>query len=166
MKEYKRSSIAMMTVIVACLMPMSVSANSSWHWISSTRPYDLLPIVIVVTLAAETLAITRLAHVQPFSKVLCVVLIGNSLSFAAPYVWSDLTSELYTFSQLLEHWPIYTIGLVYLIVTLLMELPVVYYSLRKSTNNGKRLLWVTVGANVTTTLFTAFVERIFCRGSW
>ena len=31
-------------------IPQVVSANSSWIWISETRPYDLLPIVIILTL--------------------------------------------------------------------------------------------------------------------
>lgn len=41
------------------LIGMPVSANSSWVWISQTRPYDVLPWVALVT---------------------------NLLSFAAPYV--------------------------------------------------------------------------------
>ncbi len=164
MKSYKTLTVGMLTVMTACALCVSASANSSWHWISSTRPYDLLPIVIAVTLTAETFALTRLAKLQPFSKVLCIVMLGNSLSFAAPYVFADHTP--YTFSQALEHVPLYTIGIVYLIATLLIELPVVYVALRKHTDNAKRLIFVTIGANVVTTVFTALVERIFCRGSW
>ncbi len=164
MKTYRSLSTAMLTILTACMLTLTVSANSSWHWISSTRPYDLLPIVVVVTLAVETLALTRLAKVQPLSKVLCIVLLGNSLSFAAPYVFVNHTP--YTFSQALEHVPLYTVGIAYLVATLLIELPVVYYALRKYTDNRKRLVFVTVGANVVTTLLTALAERLFCRGSW
>lgn len=164
MKSYKPLSASMLALITACMLTLTVSANSSWYWISSTRPFDLLPIVIAVTLTAETFALTRFAKVTPFGKVLCIVMLGNSLSFAAPYVFVDHTP--YTFTQALEHVPMYTVGVAYLIATLLIELPVVYCALRKHTENRKRLIWVTVAANVVTTVFTALVERLFCRGSW
>ncbi len=163
MKRYKGVSAAMIAVWTACALSLTASANSSWHWISSTRPYDLLPIVIAVTLATETFALTRLAKVQPFSKVFCIVLLANSVSFAVPYI-GDHTP--YTFAQALEHVPLYTVGVAYLLVTLLAEIPVVYLALRKHTDRPVRLLWVTFGANVVTTLLTALAERLFCRGTW
>ncbi len=150
--------------MLVCALSLTASANSSWHWISSTRPYDLLPVVIAVTLTVETLALTRIAKVQPFSKVLCIVLLANSVSFAVPYVFVDHTP--YTFYQALEHVPMYTVGVAYLIMTLLAEIPVVYFTLRKHTDRPKRLLWVTIGANAVTTALAALAERLFCRGSW
>ena len=119
-----------------------------------------------MTLAVEVLAITRLAAIPPIRKVILVVCGSNVLSYLAPYIWNGLTSELYSFEQLLEGWPMYTVCTVYLIVTVLIELPVVYYALRKYTDNRKRLILVTIGANVVTTALTALAERIFCHGSW
>ena len=163
MKRYSIVSAMVLTAGTACALSLTASANSSWHWISSTRPYDLLPIVIAVTLTLETLALTRFAKVQPFSKVFCMVLLANSVSFAVPYI-GDHTP--YTFSQALEHVPMYTVGVAYLIVTLLAEMPVVYLTLRKHTDKPKRLLWVTLGANAVTTALTALAERLLCRGTW
>ena len=163
MKRYTGVSAGFIAVWMTCALSLTASANSSWHWISSTRPYDLLPIVIAVTLMVETFAIARLAKVQPFSKVFCMVLLANSVSFAVPYIGNHTP---YTFVQALEHVPMYTVGAAYLVVTLLAEMPVVYLTLRKHTDRPKRLLWVTLGANAVTTVLTALAERLFCHGSW
>ena len=39
-------------------------ANSSWHWISSTRPVDILPVVIVTTLLIESVIVIKLSKVK------------------------------------------------------------------------------------------------------
>lgn len=121
------------------LIGMPVSANSSWVWISQTRPYDVLPWVALVT---------------------------NLLSFAAPYV-------LYSFDPVFvwsgRDWRgvhLYTVGAIYLLMTIVVEMPVVYGCLKKSAKDRKYLIGVIVGSNVVTTLITAAAERILCWGKW
>ena len=151
------------------LFPTVASANSSWHWISETRPYDVLPVVVVLTLLLETLAINWIPRIRKAPKVFCWVLVGNLLSFAMPYlVWFILCSvdNLYPFREFVENMPVYTVGVSYLVMTLAVELPLVYFSLRKDAGNKRKLLLAIVGANVVTTVLTAVAERVFCAGTW
>ena len=104
-----------------------------------TRPYDVLPWVALVT---------------------------NLLSFAAPYV-------LYSFDPVFvwsgRDWRgvhLYTVGAIYLLMTIVVEMPVVYGCLKKSAKDRKYLIGAIVGSNVVTTLITAAAERILCWGKW
>lgn len=166
MKKYNFLSSVLMVFTFLLLFPLTVSANSSWQWISETRPYDVLPVVVILTLLIEILSICFIPNVKALPKVVFFVILANILSFAAPYLFLYLTSSLYTFEQALERMPYYTVGIVYLIVTLIVEIPTVFLGLKKSANNSKKLLLTAIGANVVTTVLTAVVERIFCRGSW
>lgn len=169
MKKYKYFSSLLLCILFISLFPVTAYANSSWVWISETRPYDVLPFVMMVTLLTEALAINRLPKIRQPRKVLCFVVLGNLCSFGAPYLFQYLacvSQKIYTFSQALEHLPVYTVGVGYLIVTLLVETPIVYFSLKKHTDNNRRLLFSILLSNVITTLFTALTERLLCRGLW
>lgn len=150
----------------AFLIGMPVSANSSWVWISQTRPYDVLPWVALVTIIIETICLKRVLKEQRWKKVLVVTLVANLLSFAAPYV-------LYSFDPVFvwsgRNWRdvhLYTVGAIYLLMTIVVEMPVVYGCLKKSAKDRKYLIGVIVGSNVVTTLITAVAERILCWGKW
>lgn len=169
MRKYRSLTSASLCFLLILFFSLPVYANSSWRWISETRPYDVLPFVVIVTLLAETVTIGRWAAIREYGRVFCFVLVGNLCSFAAPYLFQYLvcaSEQLYSFSQALEHLPVYIVGAGYLVVTLLVELPIVYFSLRKSAQNKPRLLPAILCINVITTIFTAIVERIFCRGMW
>ena len=152
-------------------------ANSSWVWISETRPDDLLPFVIAVTLIIEILAVRFVAGIKKFRKIIPVTVIANLISFAAPYFLVAVTVQmdnttvpdggtLYTLEDTLEKWPTYTVGLSFLIMTLACEMPIVYNALKKDTENHKKLALVIIGANLLTTVLTAIVERTLCYGRW
>jgi len=154
-------------LLLGLMFPIDISANSSWHWISAQRPYDLLPLVAVVTLAAETFAVDHFGRVKRFPKTVWVVILANLLSFAAPYVLTYLSNvSVYTFAQMVEHLPIFTVGVCYLLLTLGVEGPVVYFSLRGDVREQERLLAVIGISNLATTLFVALAERCLCHGSW
>ena len=59
-KRYNSFSAFVVCIIFSLAFPMHAYADSSWHWISDTRPYDVLPYVIVMTLAIETFSIVLL----------------------------------------------------------------------------------------------------------
>ena len=59
------------------LIGMPVSANSSWVWISQTRPYDVLPWVALVTIIIETICLKRVLKEQRWKKVLVVTLVAT-----------------------------------------------------------------------------------------
>lgn len=150
-------------------MTASALANSSWVWISETRPLDLLPIVMAATVLIEVTAVLLSLQKRRFWKALFFVALGNLLSFTAPYVYILLASAWegrYPFSKYLEHWPSYTVGVIFLIVTIAIELPVVWFALRKDAKNRRRFAWTIIAVNVLTTGLTALAERLFCSGHW
>lgn len=177
--DMKRKLLALfVAVMFVFAFPLTASANSSWHWLSSKRPLDLLPIVIIVTLVIEVVSINYIAKVNSLKRVIPVVLIANLISFLIPYIWlgispdnvySIFTSETGLFDAIdytVQHSPTFTVSLFYLLITLLAETPIVYLSFRKKAPNKKILFIVVISANIITTLITFAVERIFCNGQW
>ena len=166
----KYRKLALFTLLL-CILPVTAFANSSWVWLSETRPYDVLPFVAVITIAVETAILWYVLGKQQLLKIAVVVVVANLLSFAAPYLFPYL--ELYvdgmrfwSIRELMEKGPTYTVRAAYLWMTLLVELPVVFFTLRKHAAKKGRFLLTAIGANVVTTLITAAAERIFCYGHW
>lgn len=154
-------------VLVCMLIPLTASANSSWRWLSETRPYDVLPFVAVITIAVEAAALWFVLGKKHLAKIAVVVVIANLLSFAAPYLIDYLDEmRIWSMQELLDKFPSYTVRAAYLWVTLLVELPFVFLTLHKHASNKRRFLMFAVGANVATTIITAMAERIFCYGKW
>lgn len=161
-----------MSVILALIMSFGFSisafANSSWVWITESRPYDVLPFVIVFTLVVETYAIAYFSKIESKSRVFVPVLIGNLLSYAMPYIVESqsMYGEYYGLKHSIDHGPFYTVGVAFFIMTLVAELPVVYLSLRKKAENKRVLAISIVIVNILTTVAVALVERLLCRGQW
>lgn len=153
--------------LLLCLLPLSASANSSWRWISDTRPYDVLPFVALITIAIETVALWLMLNKQRLVKIAIVVVLANLLSFAAPYLFDYWDAMwLWSMHELVDKFPSYTIRSAYFWMTLLVELPVVYFTLRKHARKKSNLLLSILAANTITTLLTAAAERLFCYGQW
>lgn len=169
MKHYKAISLSAVTTIMMMAFSVTVSANSSWVWISETRPYDILPFVIVGTLLIETLAVNILSKIDNWYKTFFAVLVGNIISFIAPYIGysNSLYGQMgYTLSQIIDRGPYYSIGTAFLILTVAIELPVVYFMLKKSSESKKKLAVTIVFVNIVTTALVAVVERTLCYGHW
>ncbi len=163
MKKHRLPFITMLF----CLISTVAYANSSWHWISEKRPYDVLPFVIVLTLIIEILSVIFIAGVkQNKLKAVIVVIVGNLLSFAAPYISAATDRFMYTFRQILEHLPFYTVSFWYMVTTLIIEIPVVYNCLKNNAKSKKALLVTIIVSNIFTTLMTGVAERLLCRGEW
>ena len=168
MKKYKLIPSCVIVLHLLYFLTCTVFANSSWVWISETRPYDILPWVAMATLLIETTSLIIFAKATNGFKAFTFVTIANLLSFAAPYLDKFfLYSELgFSFEKYLEHWPSYTVGLLFCVVTILVEFPIVYFSLRKNTPSRKKLILSMVISNIVTTILVAVAERIFCVGRW
>lgn len=162
-----------MTITLALVMCFGFSftafANSSWVWISESRPYDVLPFVIVLTLVAETYVTAYFGKIESKSKVFVPVLIGNILSFLTPYLFYSQTTPYagaFSLGYILERGPFYTVGIHFLVMTVAIELPVAFLSLRKKAGDRKALAISIVAVNALTTLLTALAERLLCQGHW
>ena len=166
-----KRKLFLVSFIILMLVPSIVSANSSWHWISSTRPIDILPFVILVTLLIETLMIIKLNKINSIVKPIVVIIIANLMSFVMPFLVYFLPNELgmsgyENFLKMINHWPTYIAGIGYLFMTLVIEVPIVYNLLKKECDNKKMFLKVIIAANILTTLLTALAERVICVGQW
>ena len=166
MKKYNLLSSAVLGLVFALLFSVTTCANSSWRWISETRPHDVLPFVIVITLSIEVLTVYFIPKVKALPKIILFVTIANIFSFLAPYLFLYIVPSLYTFEQTLEHTPFYIVGIVYLLITLIIEVPFVFLTLRNSAKSPKKLFLTVAGANVLTTVITAVTERLICKGVW
>ena len=162
-KDNLLSAVCLVGILALCF-PLVARADSSWVWITKTRPYDVLPFVVVGTLLIETLSIWLIPHTRRLSKVFWVVCLGNGLSYAAPYFF-QLFNPVYSFQKALNtHF--YNVSISFLIVTLVIEGPIEYYMLEKETDQPKKLLWAVILSNVVTTVGVAITERLLCRGFW
>ena len=169
MKKYKLFSLSVISLLGALMFTVSASANSSWVWISETRPYDILPFVVAGTLLIETVAVNLVSKVGNWYKTFFAVFVGNIISFIAPYIGysNSLYSQIgYTLSQIIDRGPYYTVGTAFLLLTLIIELPVVYFLLKKDADSKKKLAVTIVLANIVTTALVAVVERTLCYGRW
>ena len=170
MRYQKTISVSALMALLLAVFTFNVSANSSWVWISETRPYDILPFVIIVTLLIETFAVNIGAKIDNWYKTFFAVLVGNIISFVVPYIGYSNTTPYadagYTLSEIINRGPYYTVGTAFLLLTLIIELPVVYFLLKKDADNKKKLAVCIVAANVITTAFVALIERILCYGHW
>lgn len=172
----------LLTLIIATALvitfPITTYANSSWYWVSQTRPYDLLPIAIIVTLLIEVLSINYIAKIRNLKTVIPTVALANLFSFLLPYLWITIDPmNVYAMfpddeglfkiiERSVEHTPIFTVSIFYLVLTLLIEVPIVFLFLRKRALKKKVLISVIILSNTITTAFTFALERIFCYGAW
>ena len=166
MKKHKITTNFSVTFLLLAGFIFSVSANSSWAWISEKRPYDLLPFVALATLLIETLGYNLLLKTENFYRTFSGVLIGNLISFAVPYIGYSNTPPYYDMplSYILERGPFYTVGAAFLFLTIAVELPFMYFWLKKEVENKKKLVAVAILLNTVTTVMVAVVERVFCEG--
>ena len=54
----------------------------------------------------------------------------------------------------------------YLIITLVIEVPIVYVGLKSEMKNRKRGLLTIIASNAVTTALVCVAERMICRGHW
>ena len=65
-----------------------------------------------------------------------------------------------------EDLPQYIIGPFYYVLTIGIELPIVYFFIKKESTNKKRLVNTIIIVNLITTLITFIIERLICKGTW
>lgn len=153
-------------------IPAAALANSSWRWFTKTRPHDLLPLAIILTVAIEIFALLRFGGVKGKKRAAVSVAAANLVSFLVPWVLEYDTflyehwNTVMDFDVFLSKTPNYQVTLAFLLLTLLFEIPVLYLLLSKHTESKKRLLLTAAGANTVTTLICAVMERTLCRGQW
>lgn len=161
---------ALRVIALSCLMLLilaqAVLADSSWCWLTDTRPFDILPPVALATIVIEVLAIWLIPHTGKFMKTAVAVILANAASFLLPYALL-LNDPVYPkFDDMLNAGPNYIVGAGFVILTLVLEIPVIYNLLKKHVDSKKKLLWAIVGSNTVTTAMVAVIERMVTNGYW
>ena len=94
---------------------------------------------------------------------------GEAPSFVAPFFldWGLGQYQLlgYDFDRFLSNTPRYIIGMTYGLLTLVVEVPVVYNMFKKNVES-KKLFITIVAVNVFTTAMVFAIEHIVCKGVW
>ena len=158
--------VIVITCFVLLIIPQAVFADSSWCWLTDTRPFDILPPVALATIVIEVLAIWLIPHTGKLMKTAVAVILANVASFLLPYALL-LNDPVYPkFDDMLNAGPNYIVGAGFVILTLVIEIPIVYNLLKKHVDSKKKLLWSIVGSNIVTTAMVAVIERMVTDGYW
>ena len=158
--------VIVITCFVLLIIPQAVFADSSWCWLTDTRPFDILPPVALATIVIEVLAIWLIPNTGKLMKTAVAVILANAASFLLPYALL-LNDPVYPkFDDMLNAGPNYIVGAGFVILTLVLEIPIVYNLLKKHVDSKKKLLWSIVGSNIVTTAMVAVIERMVTNGYW
>jgi hypothetical protein len=151
------------------LITSRAQANSSWQWLT-TSPLPIFPLAVIGTLLIETVAISKFAAIGRTGKVLFTVALANLFSFLTPYLFRAYqmipTQGRFSVVASFERGPFFIVAAGYLILTLVIEAPVVYFSLFRDSADKKKLALTIIGSNILTTVLVAAAERLICVGRW
>lgn len=171
MRNEKSAVTAALVLLLLPLFHSAALANSSWVWISETRPVDVLPWVALATVLIEAVWIGRCLDRTLRPRAFLAVCAANLLSFLLPYLIGSVESFSMGYSFLeglrkhADHWPSWIVGGGYLALTVLTE-SFVYFLFEKKTERPKQLLKAFLFSNIATTALTFAAERLLCRGHW
>ena len=166
MKRRAVIRIIVLSSLMLLILPQAVFADSSWCWLTDTRPFDILPPVALATIVIEVLAIWLIPNTGKLMKTAVAVILANAASFLLPYALL-LNDPVYPkFDDMLNAGPNYIVGAGFVILTLVLEIPIVYNLLKKHVDNKKKLLWSIIGSNIVTTAMVAVIERMVTDGYW
>ena len=166
MKRRVAIRIIVLSSLMLLILPQAVFADSSWCWLTDTRPFDILPPVALATIVIEVLAIWLIPNTGKLMKTAVAVILANAASFLLPYALL-LNNPVYPkFDDMLNAGPNYIVGAGFVILTLVLEIPIVYNLLKKHVDNKKKLLWSIIGSNIVTTAMVAVIERMVTNGYW
>ena len=168
MNRYRLLSTILVGILSIC-MPVTVYANSSWHWIT-TSPMKVLAYVIILTLFIEIAFVFAMGKIKSFKRVFYVISLANLFSYLAPYIERAYrfipTSGGFSISAAFNKGPYYMILSGYLLLTIIIELPITFFLLRKHAKSKKMLAVSILSANIITTIAVAIIERVVCVGQW
>ena len=164
--EKRITRVIVITCFVFLIIPQAVFADSSWCWLTDTRPFDILPPVALATIVIEVLAIWLIPNTGKLMKTAVAVILANAASCLLPYALL-LNDPVYPkFDDMLNAGPNYIVGAGFVILTLVLEIPIVYNLLKKHVDSKKKLLWSIIGSNIVTTAMVAVIERMVTDGYW
>ena len=119
------------------------------------------------TILIECLSIWLIPRTGHAFKVLGIVMVANAASFLLPYAFLEADLSWYgTFEHILDSGPHYIVSGVFLLLTLLVEMPIVYNVLKSKVQDKKKLQLTIIISNMITTAGVAIIERLITEGYW
>ena len=85
MKRRAVIRIIVLSSLMLLVLSQFVFADSSWCWLTDTRPFDILPPVALATIVIEVLAIWLIPNTGKLMKTAVAVILANAASFLLPY---------------------------------------------------------------------------------
>lgn len=168
MKKNVTTTFLLTTLFILMFTTVS-NANSSWHWVT-VSPLKVLPFAVLFTLLIETAAIVLVGKVADIKKSFIVVALANIFSFLAPYVFRAYrfipTSGGFNLLAAFNKGPYYIVLAGYLVLTIIVELPIVYFMLKREAKGKMGLILSILMSNIITTILVALCERQICIGRW
>ncbi len=167
MRSVSKTILCIIAVFMS--LPAAAYANSSWHWVT-VSPMTVFPLAVILTLLIETYSVTKFGKVDNHKRALIVIGFANLLSFLAPYLeranrFTAVTGG-FSLSAAFNKGPYYIVFSGSLLLTVIVELPVVFFLLRKNTMNRRNLILSIILSNIVTTSLVAVMERLICIGRW
>lgn len=142
------------------LFAFSASANSIWTKRMENYSYmEHFPYIIIGTLIIEALAILAVTKMKKPLKVIGAVVLANATSFLIPetiinvMIYNGNRFEIFMLFN--TYW---FLNVIFIIITIAIELPIIWAVLRKDVKKVKVLLLMTVAVNVFTTVVTALID--------
>lgn len=160
---FRRLQTATAAALLLCAFPLFAKAeNYSWIWTTDRQPFSFLLAFALGALALETLLLLTIAPGQKKTKVFGVLCLGNLVTFLLPYLLRYL-GEVYVITSPSDH---YVVGVLFLVVLLVLEVPVEYNLLHRDDSPNPRLLAGLLVANAVSTAGIALLERLAFHGYW
>lgn len=100
--QNRRSKLTIALAFLTILFTTTAFANSSWHWLTDKRPYELLPLAIVFTLLIEFVIIYFVNKPGKWWFVLGIIIVANLASFLLPYLFLSDGALEFTRKELIE----------------------------------------------------------------
>jgi hypothetical protein len=125
----------------------------------------VLPFAIVFTLAVEIFAVLKFGRVKRRLRASLVVTVANLASFLLPllFFWliADIALPISPIDFISES-PFYIVSSGFLLLTLVVELPIVFFTLGRETAYSSRLLLSIIISNTFTTAAIFVAEHLLC----
>lgn len=159
--KYKKALLGTFVLIgLTVMFTITASANSIWTERMENYSYmEHFPYIIIGTLIVETLALLVVTKMKKPLKVIGTVVLANAASFLIPEAIMNLIlfggQRFELFMLFNTYW---FLNVIFIIITLAIELPIIWAILKKDVKSVKVLLLTATAVNIFTTVVTAIID--------
>lgn len=174
--NYRRLLFIAISIVTftTCYVYADTHETLPWVWLSNNRPWDIAVWLLAIAIVVETLAIwwvpkTGTPKMGMLVRIALTVTAANIVSLLLPYYMfygADLNMYYTNFQEYIEVGYGYFVGRFYVLLTFLVESPLVAFSLFFCTEKRKTLFITVFASNIATTIIVALIERAYAPLTW